>query len=176
MTNSDKPETLGPAFSLEQAFEAPPALVFAAFTEPARLGRWWGPKGVRLVAQEMDLRPGGLYHYCMAAGAFQIWGRFVWREITPPEQLVFVSGFSDKDGGLTRNPMSAGWPMEALTTITFTSTETGTLLGLSSQPLNASAAEQAIFAANHASMRQGWSGSLDGLATYLADAASATDS
>ncbi len=29
-----------------------------------------------------------------------MWGKFVYREITPPERLVFVNSFSDEAGGL----------------------------------------------------------------------------
>jgi uncharacterized protein YndB with AHSA1/START domain len=38
-------------------------------------------------------------------------------------------------------------------------------------PLNASEEERAAFAAGHASMQQGWGGTLDKLAAYLAKAA-----
>ena len=34
-----------------------------------------------------------------------MWGRFVYREIVPPERLVFVSSFSDPDGNVTARPV-----------------------------------------------------------------------
>lgn len=40
-------------------FDAPRERVFEAFTDPARLARWWGPKGFTNTFQEFDLRPGG---------------------------------------------------------------------------------------------------------------------
>jgi len=40
---------------------ASPDAVFAAWTEPAHLLKWWGPRGVSLAAAEIDLRVGGRY-------------------------------------------------------------------------------------------------------------------
>jgi uncharacterized protein YndB with AHSA1/START domain len=40
---------------------APPADVFAAWTEPKHLLRWWGPVGVTLTSADIDLRVGGRY-------------------------------------------------------------------------------------------------------------------
>lgn len=37
----------------------PPAAVYAAFSDPARLARWWGPAGFVSTIREFDLRPGG---------------------------------------------------------------------------------------------------------------------
>lgn len=52
----------------------------------------------------MDLRPGGVYHYCMRSpDGHDMWGRFVYREIVKPERIVFINSFSDEMGGLARN-------------------------------------------------------------------------
>jgi uncharacterized protein YndB with AHSA1/START domain len=40
-------------------YPAPPAQVFAAWTDPARIGRWWGPRGFTTTTEHMDIRPGG---------------------------------------------------------------------------------------------------------------------
>lgn len=164
-------EHLGAAFTLERVFAAPRPLVFAAFTEPRHLMRWWGPKEAVVVEQTMDLRPGGRYLYRLQGEGFALWGRFVWREITPPERLVFVNSFSDPEGGLTRHPMAPDWPLETLSTITFAAEGADTRLRILWEPLDASAAEQAAFDAGHDSMRQGWGGSLDRLEQYLREPA-----
>ncbi len=49
----------------------------------------------------------------------QLWGKFVYREIVEPEKIILVNSFSDKDGGLTRHPMSPSWPLQLLSTTTF---------------------------------------------------------
>ena len=165
-------ERLGAAFRLERVFAAPRPLVFAAFTDPRHLGRWWGPKELTVDRQTMDLRPGGRYHYHMSGpGGFGLWGRFVFRDITPPERVVFVNGFSDAEGGATRHPMAPVWPLGTLTTIRFEVEGDGTRMRLTSEPIDASAAEQAAFDAGHPGMAQGWGGSLDRLDAWLASGA-----
>ena len=96
-------------FVISRVFDAPRELVFKAFTDPERMKHWWGPKGFKVIAQNMDLRPGGMYHYGLEApDGNTMWGRFVYREIAAPERIVFVNSFSDEKGGLTRHPMSPG--------------------------------------------------------------------
>ena len=43
------------------------------------------------------------------------WAKFVYREIVPPELLVWEHSFSDEAGGLTRHPLSPTWPLKLLT-------------------------------------------------------------
>ncbi|MES2703886.1 MAG: SRPBCC family protein [Bacteroidota bacterium] len=45
--------------------DAPCESVFAAFTNPDILKRWWGPAGFTNTFKEFDLRPGGKWHYTM---------------------------------------------------------------------------------------------------------------
>ena len=49
----------GKEFVISRIFAAPRDLVFACFTEPERMQHWWGPKGLKVIAQKMDLRVGG---------------------------------------------------------------------------------------------------------------------
>jgi uncharacterized protein YndB with AHSA1/START domain len=158
-------------FVISRTFDTPRELVWKAFTEPERMEQWWGPKGCKVVFAKMDLRPGGTYHYCMQTpDGHQMWGKFVYREIVPPERLVFVNSFSDKDGNLTRHPLSPTWPLEMLSTLTLAENAGKTTLTIRWSPLNASEEERNTFASGHASMQQGWGGTLDQLASYLATA------
>jgi uncharacterized protein YndB with AHSA1/START domain len=161
----------GGEFVIQRGFKAPRAIVFDAFTNPERMKQWWGPKGFTVIASKMDLRPGGTYHYGMQApdGA-AMWGKFVYREIVRPERIVLVNSFSDEAGGLTRHPMSATWPLEMLSTFLFAEENGGTALTIKWSPLDADETERATFAGAHDGMRQGWTGTLDQLAEYLAKA------
>ena len=157
-------------FVISRVFEAPRDLLWKCFTDPERMKHWWGPKGVKVVKAKMDLRPGGTYHYGMETPDGKImWGKFVYREIV--ERIVFINSFSDEAGGLTRHPMSASWPLEMLSVFTFEEQPGGkTKFTIRWSPHNATAQEQQTFDAGHASMTQGWGGTLDQLAAYLAAA------
>ncbi|HEY2526525.1 MAG TPA: SRPBCC domain-containing protein [Xanthobacteraceae bacterium] len=159
-------------FVISRLFDAPREMVWKAFTEPERLNEWFGPKGVKVVSATLDLRPGGTFHYSMRTPDGRVmWGKFVYREIIAPTRLVWVNSFSDAAGGLTRHPLSPSWPLEMLTTVTFDAPHVGqTGVTIRWSALNATEAEQRTFDAGHDSMRQGWSGTFDQLAAYLASA------
>jgi uncharacterized protein YndB with AHSA1/START domain len=159
-------------FVISRVLEAPRELVWKCFTEPERMQQWWGPKGFTVVAAKMDLRVGGTYHYGMRAPDGRVmWGKFVYREIVPPQRIVFVNSFSDEAGGLTRHPLSPTWPLEMLSTFSFEELSGGrTRFTIRWSPLNATPEEQKTFDAGHFSMQQGWGGTLDQLTAYLAHA------
>jgi uncharacterized protein YndB with AHSA1/START domain len=155
-------------FVITREFDAPRDLVFTAWTEPERLAQWWGPKGFTMISTKVDLRPGGVFHYGMKSpDGHEMWGKFVYREITPPERMVFVISFSDENGGVTRHPLSATWPLEVINTLTFSEHDGKTTLTLRGGPINATEEERATFKAGHSSMQQGFKGTFDQLAEYL---------
>jgi uncharacterized protein YndB with AHSA1/START domain len=158
-------------FIISRLFDAPRELVFACFTEPERMKDWWGPKGSTVIAQKQDLRPGGFYHYGMRGpDGTAMWGKFVYREIVRPSRLVLINSFSDEAGGLVRHPFSPTWPREMLSTFLFDAQGSGTRLTIKWLPYNATDEERATFDATFDGMTQGWTGTLDQLAGYLATA------
>jgi uncharacterized protein YndB with AHSA1/START domain len=160
------------AFVVTRTYDAPRGLVWKAWTELDRLKKWWGPKGFAMRSCTLDLRPGGLFHYNMhgPAGAVMadMWGKFVYREIVPPERLVFVTSFSDPAGNTVRAPFSADFPLEVLSTVTFEEVGSRTKLSMRGVPLDATEAESTFFKNMYPSMQQGWKGTLDQLAEHLA--------
>ena len=107
-------------FVFSRVFDAPRDLVWRCFTDPEHMRQWWGPKGFKVLASKMDLRVGGTYHYGMSApDGSPMWGKFVYREIVPPERLDFISSFSDEKGGTTRHPGHMSWPLEMRSIFTF---------------------------------------------------------
>jgi uncharacterized protein YndB with AHSA1/START domain len=99
-----------------------------------------------------------------------LWGRAYYREIIPPEKLVYVNTFSDEKGGITRHPLAPDWPAELLTTVTFTERNGKTTLTLEWIPINATETEIGLFESGRDSMKAGWSGSFDVLADHLKSA------
>lgn len=157
-------------FTISRTFEAPRALLWQVWTQPEHLGRWFSPKGVTPVSGKMDLRTGGSYHYCLRTpDGNDMWGKWVFREVTPPERMIWVHSFSDAQGGTTRHPMAANWPLEMLSRATFTESGGKTTVTLEWTALNATPAEQKVFDDSHGSMRGGWTGTFEHLEAYLTE-------
>jgi uncharacterized protein YndB with AHSA1/START domain len=167
-----KPGGPGPAeeaFVLTRELDAPRELVWRAFTEPGHLIHWWGPKGFEVRECKVDLRPGGLFRYALRSPDGQdMWGRFVYREITPPERLVYIVSFTDERGNIARHPWSPTWPLQVLGTLTFAEQGGRTTVTIRWSAHEASEEERATFAAGRDSIRGGWTGTMDQLAAYLA--------
>ncbi|WP_341987380.1 SRPBCC domain-containing protein [Azorhizobium sp. AG788] len=156
-------------FEIARLLPAPRDAVWAAFTLLEQLKQWWGPVGLTMQSCTLDLRPGGLFHYGMAMPiGGTMWGRWVIRAVDAPERLEWLNAFSDPQGGLSRHPMAPTWPAEMLCTVAFEAKGDQTLLTLRSVPFEASAAEIATFEAGFASMTQGFGGTFDQLASFLA--------
>jgi uncharacterized protein YndB with AHSA1/START domain len=167
--NQDSPSR--DEFVISRTFDAPRELVWKAHTEREHLMRWFGPKGFTMSVATLDLRPGGVFHYCMRSPDGQeMWGKWTFREIVAPEKLVVVVSFSDAAGGITRHPMSPTWPLETLGTTTFAEHDDKTTLSVRWSALNATEIERKTFAESHDNMRMGWGGTFDQLADYLVQA------
>jgi uncharacterized protein YndB with AHSA1/START domain len=167
-TQAAAPGTTKP-FIISRVFDAPRDKVWRAWTEREELMKWFGPKGVKITTANLDLRPGGSFHYCMETpDGKAMWGKFVYREIVAPERIVLVNCFSDAAGGITRHPFAATWPLQTLSTTTLTEHDGKTTLTIEMQPLDATPEERQTFDGAHGGMRQGWAGTFEQLAEYLA--------
>lgn len=93
----------GTQIHIERRFDAPRALVFAAWTKAEHLMQWWGPREYPTTYCTVDFRVGGKWHYCMTGPAGdQSWGISVYQEIIVPERIVYTDAFSNAEG--TTNP------------------------------------------------------------------------
>jgi uncharacterized protein YndB with AHSA1/START domain/dihydrofolate reductase len=52
-----------PFIDITREFDATPAQVFRAATDPELVSRWLGPRGYEIAIDEYDVRPGGRYRY-----------------------------------------------------------------------------------------------------------------
>lgn len=110
---------------MTRVFDAPRHLVFEAMTKPEHIKRWWGCLGdeYSLPVCEVDLRPGGKWHYINRhpKGDAEFYGEY--REIVPPERIVFTEIFAPfpdsgaivtvtlaEEDGKTRMTMTALYP------------------------------------------------------------------
>ena len=92
------PEQTAPSrkqFTITRVFAAPRELVWRAWIDPDEVVFWWHLRGVVTPREsiEIDARPGGRYRYTMIApDGTEYPTAGVYREITPPERLVFTWG------------------------------------------------------------------------------------
>jgi uncharacterized protein YndB with AHSA1/START domain len=170
MTTADNTLPFGDVdLRITRTFNAPRELVYKTMTETEHLEHWWGPQGCSITVKRNEPQPGGMFLYCMHfPGGVDLWGRFMYRELTPPERIVFVNGFADEEGNARPNPMAPNWPMEMLITNTLMEEDGKTVLTMLSQPINATDLERATFLAGHASMHGGFGGMYDVYDEYLA--------
>jgi uncharacterized protein YndB with AHSA1/START domain len=96
---------------MTREFDAPRELVFEALTKPEHLVRWFGRRQDRLAVCEVDLRAGGSARYVWRFEDGSEMGiTDVYREITPPERIVFAETFDEpytgEMGGETLNTLT----------------------------------------------------------------------
>src|SRR5437773_11634446 len=75
---------------MTRVVDAPRELVFEAWSKPEHPPHWMlGPSGWTLPVCEIDLRPGGAWHFVWRrSDGTEMGMRGVYREIAPPERLV----------------------------------------------------------------------------------------
>lgn len=136
-----------PSITLKRRIQAPPAKVFAAWTQAEKLVRWFGPHEtlVETVKAELDVRPGGTYRASFRTqdGEYHEVGG-VYREVVPDQRLQFTWAWHSTP------------ERESLVTITMVPDGQGTMLTLLHEQLFDQKA-----ADGH---RHGWTGTLEKLA------------
>jgi uncharacterized protein YndB with AHSA1/START domain len=142
---------------LSRVFRAPRELVFRMWTEAEHFSQWFRPKTFTLDRCSMDARPGGRLHFRhRSPGGEDAWILGEFREIAPPERLVFVFGFSNEAGEPVDRP---GFPSEAQITVWFEDLGEDTRLTIRHEGLEKDQGEV-----------QGWTETLDRLAERVAAA------
>ena len=135
-----------------RVLDAPRKLVFEAWTNPKHVSKWMlGPEGWTMPVCEIDLRPGGTWHF--------VWRRDngtemamsgLYKEIVPPERLV------------TTESWGGDWP-ETVNTVVLTEEDGKTTMTSTIRYPS----KEARDAASKTGMKDGASVSYDRLAEYL---------
>jgi uncharacterized protein YndB with AHSA1/START domain len=76
--------------AMSRVFDAPKRLLWAALTDPRHLPKWMlGPAGWTMPVCEVDLRPGGAWHFVWRrADGTEMGMTGVYREVNPYDRLV----------------------------------------------------------------------------------------
>lgn len=89
-----------PLVRITREFDAPPAKVFRAHTDPGLVAQWLGPRDVTMRVEHYDCRTGGSYRYVHLShgGEFGFHGSF--HEVRPDELIVQTFTFEGQPEGV----------------------------------------------------------------------------
>ena len=89
-----------PLIRITREFDAPPAKVFRAHTDPDLVVQWLGPHGMEMRVDHYDCRTGGSYRYVHsdANGEYAFHGSF--HEVRPDERIVQTFTFEGMPDGV----------------------------------------------------------------------------
>jgi uncharacterized protein YndB with AHSA1/START domain len=144
MSNTKESEA---TLRLERLIPSPPEVLFALWTEPAQLLRWWGPEGYEPSVHCLDVRPGGSWRTTLRRPDGSVLAMSgIYRVVEPPRRLAFTWGWEDENG-------ARGHETEVM--VSFEATPGGTHLVLLQQRFESKQARD-----NH---HVGWSSGFDRL-------------
>jgi uncharacterized protein YndB with AHSA1/START domain len=137
-----------PALTLKRRLNAPPAKIYRAWTDAAKISRWFGPEDAEILRAETDVRVGGRFRIVFRGPdgeEHDVGG--VYREVVPNQKLVFTWAWRSTP------------ERESLVTIALKRDGDGTLLTLLHEQFFDEAARD-----RHG---RGWNQTLDKLESYV---------
>jgi uncharacterized protein YndB with AHSA1/START domain len=138
-----------PSLTLKRRLKASPEAVYAAWTDPEKIVKWFGPDAGPVEHAALDVRVGGRYTVIFRTeDGEQHHVSGIYREVVPNEKLVFTWAWRSTP------------ERESLVTILIKPEGAGSLLTLQHEKFFDEKARD-----DH---RRGWSGCLDKLERYFA--------
>jgi uncharacterized protein YndB with AHSA1/START domain len=138
-----------PSLTLKRRLNAPPEKVYAAWTDPEKIAKWFGPDAGAVQRAETDVRIGGRYTIVFETEdgeEHHVSGAY--REVVPDRKLVFTWAWRSTP------------ERQSLVTVSIRPDRSGSLLTFLHEQFFDEAARD-----RH---EHGWTGSLDKLERYLA--------
>ena len=80
-----------PSLTLKRRLKAAPEKVYAAWTDPEKIVKWFGPEQIETLSAQADARVGGRFRIVMRSSdgeEHDVGG--VYREVVPNKKLVFT--------------------------------------------------------------------------------------
>jgi uncharacterized protein YndB with AHSA1/START domain len=145
-------ETSETTLRVERLIPSPPEVLFALWTDPAQLIRWWAPEGYEASVRSLDTRPGGGWRITLHRPDGSVLAMSgIYRIVEPPHRLAFTWAWEDVNGARLH---------ETEVTVKFEATTGGTRLALLQQRFESTQARD-----NH---NAGWSACFDRIAKIAA--------
>jgi uncharacterized protein YndB with AHSA1/START domain len=132
--------------ALERVLPRRCVIVFAAFSDPTELAKWWGPRGFTVPSLQFQPRIGATYRIKMQppeGDPFYLTGEF--REVDPPARIAYTFVWEEPDPD----------DVETLVALSFRELDRGTTVSLKQGPFRTDA--------RRALHRDGWTDGFDKL-------------
>ena len=94
-----------PLIRFIREFDAPPAKVFRAHTDPDLLVQWLGPRRTEMRIDHFDCRTGGSYRYVHTSGGNEFAFRGCFHDVRPSELIVQTFTFEGQPDGVALEKM-----------------------------------------------------------------------
>lgn len=124
--------------------------VFAAFTQPEMLRKWFCPRDLQVISAEADVRVGGAFRIRMHKASEVHTVRGNYREVIPGQRLVFSHQWQEPDAATTR------------VTVELTDCDGGTLVSITHEGFDSRESKE--------SHQRGWLSTLENLCEATAAA------
>lgn len=151
---------------VKKEFNAPVRTVWAAWSNPELIKKWWGPEDYNCPVARTDFREEGKYLFAMKGTDKKImWSTGTYQEIIPYEKIVYTDSFADENGrpvSAQEAGMEGAWK-DAEDTLLVTVTFKNSGEGKTQVELN----HEGIPDEEHADCVNGWSSSLNKMKTLV---------
>ena len=98
---------------ISRNFQAPPELVWKAWTESELLDQWWAPKPWRAETKRMDFRQGGSWLYAMVGpDNTRHWAKVDYLTVQPKQRFTVVDTFCDENGNPNDELPNMNWNIQ----------------------------------------------------------------
>lgn len=98
-----KKENQSNEIKITRIYDAPVKVVWQAWTDPAQVAQWWGPRGFTITTHSKNLKPGGIWHYTMHGPDGKDWpNKTLYHEVEECARLVYDHGATDETDPLFR--------------------------------------------------------------------------
>src|SRR3712207_4906004 len=110
-----------PLVRITREFDAPPAKVFRAHTDPELLVQWLGPRRTEMRIDHYDCRTGGSYRYLHVSDGNEFGFRGCFHEVRPSELIVQTFAFEGEPDGVALERLLLEYLGDGPTRLTATS-------------------------------------------------------
>jgi uncharacterized protein YndB with AHSA1/START domain len=140
--------------NVKREFAASRSDVWAAWTQPELLDKWWAPRPWKARTKSMDFKVGGSWLYAMVGPeGEEHWAKANYTSITPESNFKYHDAFCDSDGNPNKEFPSSDWNLD------FTETGENTTVNISIRHENLSDLEAII----EMGFKEGFTSAMEGL-------------